>query len=560
MNYDVFISYNPADRDWVEDKLLPRLKDAGVRVAIDYRDFIAGMSRLENIERAIDQSRRTIVVLSPAWLTDDWNQFESSLTTSIAPATRLRKLLPILLKPCEELPPRLASLDKVDLTTERYVDLQLQRLVRDIEDIIDVPFPPHAGSLGNFTQWRRWTRRYRRTLRYSAAALAILWLVIALIWELPPFRPRLVWVADPSQQFREAHLLYNSGAALVVGSENETRENCQPPHGLWTRLLEPGQGWQESEVGNLLCIDQWDTTSALSAIESIASLPADPGAIYVLTSHSGLLVSPDGGLNFNKHPAIPTLSSPVEIEDRPPLFQVSGKANPIFWVANAQNGLSVYQDGQWRRLDGQAGGGCVGLPELSRNLSSLVVIDDKVLIGTEERGLWVSEDDGKTCKQVFDKEHRYEFLGVWSIGHPRYLALVRNWKAGAANEGNWQLLDLCPRPTMCTPDDWQAEATPLWQDNTFWQSGVADVLVQPDGRGGHEWYLITQVGQIWRGALETGRVEPLPGMNRCLAAMFYQFGCGASFAPAGSGSYPYLLANDHLYEYKEGAWWRYWWP
>jgi hypothetical protein len=531
-------------------------------VAIDYRDFIIGMPRLENIERAVEHSRRTIVILTPDWLANDWNALESLLLSAADPAARQRKLLPVLLKPCPELPPRLAALEKVDLTTERYVARQLQRLVRDIEDIVPVPFPSREGGLRDFTRWRRWLRRYRRQLRSSAIVIFAIWLMLAMVWDLPPFRRRPVWVAEPSQQFPGASILHNSGAILVIGSENEKPENCLPPKGLWYRFLEPGSRWRESEVGDLLCLDQWDDTSALSAIIELASLPVDPQAIYALTSHSGLLVSPDGGASFSRHPASDTLPT-LEAEQRLPLFSVSDESSPVFWVTSENNGLLVYRDHHWRRLDGQGQAGCAGLPDLNRNLSALLVTARGVLIGTDEQGLWASDDDSQTCRRVFDSAGRYEFLGLWDISpasHARYLALVKNWKAGAGNEESWQLLDLCPRSTMCTPGEWQAETTPLWQDTSFWQSGVADVLVQPDGQGGYEWYLITQVGQIWRGELEGGRVEPLPGMNRCLMAMFYRFGCGAHFAPTGSGHPPYLLADDHLYQYQEGAWWRYWWP
>ncbi len=35
--YDVFISYSPPDREWVDTWLLPRLERAGLRTAVDYR-------------------------------------------------------------------------------------------------------------------------------------------------------------------------------------------------------------------------------------------------------------------------------------------------------------------------------------------------------------------------------------------------------------------------------------------------------------------------------------------------------------------------------------------
>ena len=96
--YDVFISYSLADRDWVEAELLPRLEQAGVRVAIDYRDFIVGKPLIENIEAAVDASRRTIVVLSPEWVASEWNAFEALLIRTQDPAVTRRKLLPLRIR------------------------------------------------------------------------------------------------------------------------------------------------------------------------------------------------------------------------------------------------------------------------------------------------------------------------------------------------------------------------------------------------------------------------------------------------------------------------------
>ena len=47
--YDIFISHSPADQDWVEDWLLPRLEAAGLDVAIPSRDFDIGVPDLVNL-------------------------------------------------------------------------------------------------------------------------------------------------------------------------------------------------------------------------------------------------------------------------------------------------------------------------------------------------------------------------------------------------------------------------------------------------------------------------------------------------------------------------------
>jgi hypothetical protein len=75
MPYDVFISYSHADQHWVRNWLLPRLEAAGLRVCIDCRDFEIGKSILDNIEWAVDNSRHTLLVLTPAWVASEWGRF-----------------------------------------------------------------------------------------------------------------------------------------------------------------------------------------------------------------------------------------------------------------------------------------------------------------------------------------------------------------------------------------------------------------------------------------------------------------------------------------------------
>src|SRR5256885_1881757 len=96
-HYDAFISYSHHDRDWVWKELMPRLEGAGLRVIIDERDFEIGVPSLVNIERAVERSRHTLAVLTPAWLESQWAEFESLLLGAADPAGRKNKLIPLML-------------------------------------------------------------------------------------------------------------------------------------------------------------------------------------------------------------------------------------------------------------------------------------------------------------------------------------------------------------------------------------------------------------------------------------------------------------------------------
>ncbi len=111
--YDVFISYSRADQAWVEGELLPRLEAAGIRYFEQLR-FELGRSKLEEIERAIVQSRRTLLILSPAYLTSDWRQFDSILVSSYGLDIGEWPAIPVIVEQCE-LPSRLQVLVSLDM-------------------------------------------------------------------------------------------------------------------------------------------------------------------------------------------------------------------------------------------------------------------------------------------------------------------------------------------------------------------------------------------------------------------------------------------------------------
>ena len=99
MAYDAFVSYSHADAEWVRTWLLPRLERAGLRICIDFRDFDVGVLSLENMSRAVDNSRHTLLVLTPAWIESEWTDYELLLTQVSDPAARRRRVLCLLLEP-----------------------------------------------------------------------------------------------------------------------------------------------------------------------------------------------------------------------------------------------------------------------------------------------------------------------------------------------------------------------------------------------------------------------------------------------------------------------------
>ena len=147
--YDVFISYSHADQSWVWDELLPRLEGSGLRVCIDDRDFEIGVPSLINMERAVDNSHHTLTVLTPAWVESEWAEFESLLVGTSDPAGRKRRLLPLMLCPCQP-PSRIAILTYADFTQPHEHAGQFSRLLKQLKRTSTMAARPSAEEPSPF--------------------------------------------------------------------------------------------------------------------------------------------------------------------------------------------------------------------------------------------------------------------------------------------------------------------------------------------------------------------------------------------------------------------------
>jgi TIR domain/Caspase domain len=137
--YDLFISYRhqEPDRSWVRKTLLPRLEAEGVRVCIDYKDFRPGALLLLEMGRAIEQSRYTLAILSPAYLTSNFTEVENVMADHLGLEKSQRRLLLAMREPCT---PRLGLRARlwIDMSNDDEFDSDLARLVHELRQ------PPDA--------------------------------------------------------------------------------------------------------------------------------------------------------------------------------------------------------------------------------------------------------------------------------------------------------------------------------------------------------------------------------------------------------------------------------
>jgi WD40 repeat protein len=135
--HDLFISYAQADTAWVEGFLLDALEQAGVKYHSEDA-FALGVPRLVEFERAIKQSTRTLLILSPAYLADTFGQFVDVLVNSYGMETATWPVIPLMLQTVE-LPPRLSQLVRLEAST---AELQLRALAKLCAELkLPVPGP-----------------------------------------------------------------------------------------------------------------------------------------------------------------------------------------------------------------------------------------------------------------------------------------------------------------------------------------------------------------------------------------------------------------------------------
>ena len=136
--YDVFISYSHADKEWVWEWLVPRLKEAGLAVCTDRESFDVGVPALVNMENAVAASRHTLLVLTPAWVKSEWTNFEALLVQTDDPIGLRRRMLPLMLEKCRP-PKRVSIFTYADFTQPDQWEIQFERIVDAINDKISLP-------------------------------------------------------------------------------------------------------------------------------------------------------------------------------------------------------------------------------------------------------------------------------------------------------------------------------------------------------------------------------------------------------------------------------------
>ena len=133
--YDVFISYrqHEPEKSWVRQTLFPRLTEAGLRVLVDFKHFRLGAPLITEMERAVKQSRYTLIVATPAYFESSFTEFENLLSQHLGLEQAQHRLL-LIMRETTELTLRLSYKLWLAMTTDEEFEENLPRLVEALKE------------------------------------------------------------------------------------------------------------------------------------------------------------------------------------------------------------------------------------------------------------------------------------------------------------------------------------------------------------------------------------------------------------------------------------------
>jgi hypothetical protein len=154
--YRVFLSHSGKDKDFVRE-LYRRLTRDGVSCFFDIESIGWGENWVRALERALDECEFVVFVLSPDFCNSEWVEVERTSSIADDPEGLERKVRPLMLRPCRDLPtfPRfLRQVQAMDVSTVENFEKIYPRIchelggtVRDDTVLADRTKLPPAGPL-----------------------------------------------------------------------------------------------------------------------------------------------------------------------------------------------------------------------------------------------------------------------------------------------------------------------------------------------------------------------------------------------------------------------------
>ncbi|XP_077983160.1 toll-like receptor 2 type-2 [Glandiceps talaboti] len=120
--YDAFVCYSKDDRPWVMEQLVPNLEKINppnFKLCLHERDFMPGADIFDNIIYSIENSHKTMLILSPGFAESEWCYYEMRMAQNPLFADRRDVLVLVLLEhiPDDKMPRNLRSV----FLTKNYI-------------------------------------------------------------------------------------------------------------------------------------------------------------------------------------------------------------------------------------------------------------------------------------------------------------------------------------------------------------------------------------------------------------------------------------------------------
>ncbi|CAH1263390.1 TLR1 [Branchiostoma lanceolatum] len=100
--YDFLVLHSSTDTDWVNYALVPALEvDWGFKGCVADRDFVPGKSVFDDIIYSIENSYKTLLILTPNFVTSEWCKYETEQALMESLKSKTGRVIPIMLHECD---------------------------------------------------------------------------------------------------------------------------------------------------------------------------------------------------------------------------------------------------------------------------------------------------------------------------------------------------------------------------------------------------------------------------------------------------------------------------
>ncbi len=132
--YDVFLSYNHAQKDWTR-ALAEDLEENGIKAWLDEWCLRSGTVSSLGMEQGIEESCHVVLILSPEFLLSEWTNFETQMALVLSPANHGRKIIPLVHSTCK-VPPSIARISWLDFSDTHGDEVRYKyRLAQLLSDL-----------------------------------------------------------------------------------------------------------------------------------------------------------------------------------------------------------------------------------------------------------------------------------------------------------------------------------------------------------------------------------------------------------------------------------------